>query len=70
MDSELVVGFLKTGIGESHPLSFLVRLADGLANHAFSLHLGFHDLNVAPLEIAPILREDVIGPPRPRQVRV
>ena len=26
VDSELVVGFLKTGINDSHPLSFLVRL--------------------------------------------
>lgn len=26
VDSELVVGFLKTGISEAHPLSFVVRL--------------------------------------------
>ncbi|CAA7053108.1 unnamed protein product [Microthlaspi erraticum] len=62
VDSELVVGFLTTGIGESHPLSFLVqlchgfikrdwevqishvyretnRLADGLANYAYTLAL-------------------------------
>ncbi|CAA7042861.1 unnamed protein product [Microthlaspi erraticum] len=29
VDSELVVGFLKTGICTSHPLSFLVRLCHG-----------------------------------------
>ncbi|CAA7051384.1 unnamed protein product [Microthlaspi erraticum] len=29
VDSELVVGFLTTGIGESHPLSFLVQLCHG-----------------------------------------
>ncbi|CAA7041734.1 unnamed protein product [Microthlaspi erraticum] len=29
VDSELVVGFLRTGISESHPLSFLVRLCHG-----------------------------------------
>jgi len=64
VDSALVVGFLKTGVSERHPLSFLVRLchgflskdwivrishvyreanrlADGLANYAFSLSMGF-----------------------------
>ena len=29
VDSEVVVGFLKTGIGASHPLSFLVRMCHG-----------------------------------------
>ena len=29
VDSELVVGFLKDGIIDSHPLSFLVRLCHG-----------------------------------------
>ncbi|KAG7599606.1 Endonuclease/exonuclease/phosphatase superfamily [Arabidopsis suecica] len=29
VDSEIVVGFLKTGISDSHPLSFLVRLCYG-----------------------------------------
>ena len=29
VDSERVVGFLKTGIHDSHPLSFLVRLCYG-----------------------------------------
>lgn len=33
VDSEMVVEFLKTGIGETHPLSFLVRLChDFLSN--------------------------------------
>ncbi|CAA7020915.1 unnamed protein product [Microthlaspi erraticum] len=71
VDSELVVGFLTTGIGDSHPLSFLVRLchgllakdwlvrishvyreanrlADGLANYALTLPLGFHSLPLVP----------------------
>lgn len=69
VDSQLVVGFLKTGVSEKHPLSFLVRLchgflsrdwtvrisnvyrkanrlADGLANYAFSLPIGFHFFDV------------------------
>jgi len=29
VDSALVVGFLKTGVSERHPLSFLVRLCHG-----------------------------------------
>ena len=29
VDSEVVVGFLRTGISESHPLSFLVRMCYG-----------------------------------------
>lgn len=29
VDSEVVVGFLKTGISDTHPLSFLVRLCYG-----------------------------------------
>jgi len=29
VDSEMVVGFIRTGIGEAHPLSFLVRLCYG-----------------------------------------
>ncbi|KAL1219253.1 putative ribonuclease H protein [Cardamine amara subsp. amara] len=71
VDSKLVVGFLKTGISDSHPLSFLVRLchgflsrdwivrishvyretnrlADGLANYAFTLPLGFYLLESTP----------------------
>ncbi|CAA7042758.1 unnamed protein product [Microthlaspi erraticum] len=81
VDSELVVGYLTTGIGESHPLSFLARLcygflsrdwlvrvthvyreanhvADGLANHAFSLQLGFSFFTSATSEISVLLLED------------
>lgn len=66
-----MVGFLKRGINNSHPLSFLVRschgflsknwsvhithtfreanrLADGLANLAFSLRFGFHLFDIVP----------------------
>ncbi|KAG7559018.1 Reverse transcriptase zinc-binding domain [Arabidopsis thaliana x Arabidopsis arenosa] len=91
VDSELVVGFLKTGIRESHPLSFLVRLchgfiskdwtvridhvyreanclADGLANHAFTLPLGFHFFVSAPTEVVSIVRDDVLGSTRPRMI--
>ncbi|KAG7568097.1 Ribonuclease H domain [Arabidopsis thaliana x Arabidopsis arenosa] len=91
VDSELVVGFLKTGIDDSHPLSFLVRLchgfiakdwtvrvshvyreanrlADGLANYAFTLPLGFHALSVVPIDFASIVREDALGFTQPRQI--
>ena len=93
VDSELVVGFLKTGVSERHPLSSLVRLchgflskdwrvevshvyreanrlADGLANYAFSLPFGFQFLEVVPPEVDSLLSDDVIGSARPRQVRV
>ncbi|CAA7050326.1 unnamed protein product [Microthlaspi erraticum] len=30
VNSELVVGFLMTGIGDAHPLSFLVHMCHGL----------------------------------------
>ncbi|KAG7533081.1 Reverse transcriptase zinc-binding domain [Arabidopsis thaliana x Arabidopsis arenosa] len=81
VDSQLVVGFLTTGISESHPLSILVRLcygflskdwivrishvyrganrlADGLANYAFSLPLGFPKFNTMPPCVETISRED------------
>ncbi|KAL9860860.1 putative ribonuclease H domain, reverse transcriptase zinc-binding domain-containing protein [Arabidopsis thaliana] len=93
VDSELVVGFLKTGIGDQHPLSFLVRLchgllskdwivrithvyreanrlADGLANYAFSLPLGLHSLIDVPDDLEVILHEDNLGSTRPRRVRL
>ena len=93
MDSKVVVEFLTTGIGDTHPLSFLVRLchgfisrdwlvcivhvyrkanrlADGLANLAFSFPFGFHRLDNAPIEVADVLQEDVVGPPRPRLTHV
>ncbi|CAA7016120.1 unnamed protein product [Microthlaspi erraticum] len=91
VDSELVVGFLKTGIGPSHPLSFLVRLchgslkrdwevrishvyretnrlADGLANYAFTLALGFHPFHVPPADLDSILQDDILGSSYPRSV--
>ncbi|KAG7544019.1 Ribonuclease H domain [Arabidopsis thaliana x Arabidopsis arenosa] len=93
VDSKLVVGFLTTGISDSHPLSFLVRLcygflsrdwivrishvyreanrlADGLANYAFSLPLGFHALDTIPDVVNSIWLEDIAGTARPRQVRL
>ena len=93
VDSKMVVEFLTMGIGETHPLSFLVRLchgfltrdwlvrilhvyreanhlADGLTHLAFSFPFGFHRLDTAPLDVFSLLREDVDGPLRPRQVRL
>ena len=89
VDSQVVVEFLTIGIGDTHSLSFLVRmchgllkkdwlvhivhvyreanrLADGLANLAFSLPFGFHRLDETPIEVVVLLQEDVVGPPRPR----
>ncbi|KAG7556617.1 Ribonuclease H-like superfamily [Arabidopsis suecica] len=93
VDSEIVVGFLKTGISDSHPLSFLVRLcygfisknwivrishvyreanrlADGLANYAFSLPLDFHSLISTPDCVNSIMLEDTRGSSYPRHVRL
>ncbi|KAL9281726.1 putative ribonuclease H [Arabidopsis thaliana] len=93
VDSKIVVGFLQTGIPDSHPLSFLVRLcygfisrdwlvrishvyreanrlADGLANYAFSLPLGLHVFNSVPDSIASFVFEDVNGPACPRTIRM
>ncbi|KAG7579269.1 Ribonuclease H domain [Arabidopsis thaliana x Arabidopsis arenosa] len=93
VDSELVVGFLTTGISDSHPLSFLVRLcygfisrdwivrishvyreanrlADGLANYAFSLPLGFHAFDVCPEIVYSVLVEDKNGAAYPRSIRL
>uniref|UniRef100_A0A1J3JIW1 Putative ribonuclease H protein n=1 Tax=Noccaea caerulescens TaxID=107243 RepID=A0A1J3JIW1_NOCCA len=91
VDSELVVGFLTTGIGDAHPLSFLVRLCHGLlakdwsvrishvyreanrlanrlANYAFTLPLGFHGFSLVPHSVDSLLQDDVIGSSRPRNV--
>ncbi|KAG7579199.1 hypothetical protein ISN45_Aa03g033600 [Arabidopsis thaliana x Arabidopsis arenosa] len=91
VDSEMVVGFLTTGISDAHPLSFLVRLchgfiardwivrishvyreanrlADGLANYAFSLRLGFHLLESIPSCVASIALDDIRGTAISRQV--
>ncbi|CAA7022190.1 unnamed protein product [Microthlaspi erraticum] len=91
VDSEVVVGFLKSGISEVNPLSFLVclchglisrdwivrishvyreanRLADGLANYASSLSLGFHLFDFVSDIVNPILLEDIVGVSFPRRV--
>ncbi|KAG7578577.1 Ribonuclease H domain [Arabidopsis thaliana x Arabidopsis arenosa] len=93
VDSKLVVGFLRTGVSERHPLSFLVRLchgfvtkdwivrfshvyreanrlADGLANYAFTLPIGFHAFDIVSLVVDSIFSDDVIGSARPRRIRV
>lgn len=93
VDSKLVVGFLKDGVSESHPLSFLVRLchgflsrdwivwvshvyreanrlADGLANYAFTLTLDFLALDVAPSVVESLVEDDVRGASVPRHVRL
>ncbi|KFK31801.1 hypothetical protein AALP_AA6G160600 [Arabis alpina] len=93
VDSAIVVEFLKTGISEYHPLSFLVRLchgfisrdwivrivhvyreanrlADGLANYAFSLPLGFLFLESIPDSVRLIFAEDASGTAIPRQIRM
>lgn len=89
VDSEMVVGFLKTGICDTHPLSFLVRLcygfisrdwivrishvyreanrlADGLANYAFSLPPGYHSFTECPQSVYSIMMDDVNGNALPR----
>ncbi|KAG7556773.1 Reverse transcriptase domain [Arabidopsis suecica] len=93
VDFQIVVGFLKKGISDSHPLSFLVRLcygflskdwivrinhvyreanrlADGLANYAFSLPLGFHMFDLPSDCVNSTMLEDVSGSTRPRNVRL
>ncbi|KAG7536806.1 Ribonuclease H domain [Arabidopsis suecica] len=46
------------------------RLADGLANYAFSLHLGFHMFHSCPDDTRLILLEDGSGAANPRHVRL
>ncbi|KAG7576302.1 Ribonuclease H domain [Arabidopsis thaliana x Arabidopsis arenosa] len=93
VDSELVVGFVQSGVSDGHPLSFLVRLcqgffsrdwlvrvthvyreanrlADGLANYAFTLGLGFLHLDDCPDVVHPILLADANGTAFPRHVRM
>jgi len=41
VDSEIVVGFLKTGISDHHPLSFLVRLCHGFISKDWRVRI-FH----------------------------
>ncbi|KAL9859811.1 putative RNA-directed DNA polymerase [Arabidopsis thaliana] len=91
VDSAIVVEFLRTGISDHHPLSFLVRLchgflskdwivrivhvyreanrlADGLANYAFSLAFGLHFFHSVPNVVELIWREDDLGIVCPRQI--
>ncbi|CAA7030918.1 unnamed protein product [Microthlaspi erraticum] len=93
VDSEMVVGFLRTGIEEVHPLSFLVRLchgflsrdwivrvshvyreanrlADGLANYAFSLPSGFHSFTSVSDDVHPLFLEDSVGTGISRLIRL
>lgn len=44
------------------------RLADELANYPFYLSLDFHMLLSIPLDVDLLLREDMSGSSRPRQV--
>jgi len=39
VDSEIVVGFLKTGISDTHPLSFLVRLCYGFLSKDWTVRV-------------------------------
>lgn len=93
IDLEIVMGFLTTGISDSHPLSFLIRLcydfisrdwivrirhvyreanrlADGLANYAFNLTLGFHSFETSPQFVRLTMLEDATSSTRSRDVRV
>ena len=44
------------------------RLADGLANYAFTLPLGIHNFDYVPPDVISILEDDVLGVSRPRHV--
>jgi len=91
VDSAIVVEFLRTGISDHHPLSFLVRLchgflskdwivrivhvyreanrlADRLANYAFSLAFGLHFFYSIPNVVELLWREDDLGIVCPRQI--
>lgn len=39
VDSEMVVGFLKTGISDTHPLSFLIRLCHGFISRDWNIRI-------------------------------
>ena len=39
VDSKVVVGFLKTGVSATHPLSFLVRLCHGYISKDWNVHI-------------------------------
>ncbi|KAG7557993.1 Ribonuclease H domain [Arabidopsis suecica] len=93
VDSELVVGFLRSGVSDAHPLAFLVRmchdfisrdwlvrvthvyreanrLADGLANYAFTLQLGILSFDYCPDVVHSIMLADINGTAVPRFVRL
>nr|AAT68735.1 hypothetical protein At2g15045 [Arabidopsis thaliana]AAV63873.1 hypothetical protein At2g15045 [Arabidopsis thaliana] len=93
VDTEMVVGFLRTRVSESHPLSFLVRLcygfiskdwivrivhvyreanrlADGLANYAFSLSVCFDYFDSLPDCVCSISAADTSGATSSRHVVV
>ncbi|KAG7589698.1 Ribonuclease H-like superfamily [Arabidopsis suecica] len=69
VDSEIVVGFLRTGIEDLHPLEDN-RLADELANYAFSLPLGCHLFASNPESVNLLLLEDFNGSAHPKNVRL
>ncbi|KAG7551702.1 Ribonuclease H domain [Arabidopsis thaliana x Arabidopsis arenosa] len=93
VDSELVVGFLRSGVSDAHPLAFMVRmchgfisrdllvrvthvyreanrLADGLANYAFTLQLGILSFDYCPDVVHSIMLADINGTAVPRFVRL
>jgi len=93
VEVKLVVGFLQSGIRDTHPLAFLVRLcqgfiardwlvrvthvyreanrlADGLANYAFTLPIGLQLLDDCPASVNSIMVEDSVGTSFPRNIRL
>ncbi|CAA7024806.1 unnamed protein product [Microthlaspi erraticum] len=54
----------------SHMYREANRLADGLANYAFSLPLGFHSFVVVPDAVKPVFIDDMAGVATPRRVRL
>ncbi|KAG7591719.1 Ribonuclease H-like superfamily [Arabidopsis thaliana x Arabidopsis arenosa] len=54
----------------SHVYREANRLADGLANYAFSLPLGFHAFTVCPELVYPVMLEDKNGSAYPRNIRL
>lgn len=53
-----------------HVYSKVKRLADGLANYAFTLPLDFHMLLATPEVVCPIVLEDAQGMAIVRQMRM
>lgn len=46
------------------------RLAEGLANYVFSLHLGFHSFDSCPSVVHSIMLVDAVGTECPHHVRL